>query len=301
MLPSPRAENQTEILMYRIASSGSKSFAEGTVETERLDTAPVFPLVSGQMPACRSGFVSMISIIRIAGWIIFATLSGLKLNGADEPAASPPPAASAATNAPLVQVGPGLFKIGQVSLDQNRRTVRFPAMVNLREGNIEYVIVTTAGKTHESIFKTEAQPYHVQLALLLLGAKGTTNALPEDPAKALPGTPTIIEITWDNEGRPQRFRAEEFVQDRRRQAAMTRGGWVYTGSRIREDGFAAQVDGSIISLITDRDALINNPRPGREDDDNWLVRPDRLPALGSVVGVTIRLTDPADEAKQPVP
>jgi hypothetical protein len=71
--------------------------------------------------------------------------------------------------------------------------------------------------------------------------------------------------------------------------AMTTGDWVYTGSRIREDGFAAQVDGSIVSLITDSDALVNNPRPGREDDDNWRVRTNRLPASGASVEVTIQL------------
>jgi hypothetical protein len=125
--------------------------------------------------------------------------------------------------------------------------------------------------------------------LLLLGARGATNALPEDPAKPLPGSTVVIEVGWTNGGRAQSFRAEEFVEDRRRGMAMTTGDWVYTGSRIREDGFAAQVDGSIVSLITDSDALVNNPRPGREDDDNWRVRTNRLPASGASVEVTIQL------------
>ena len=39
---------------------------------------------------------------------------------------------------------------------------------------------------------------------------------------------------------------------------MSKGDWVYNGSRLREDGFAAQFDGSIISLITDPDALVDS-------------------------------------------
>jgi len=242
-------------------------------------------------------------------WIIFATLSGLDLSGAEVsavvPSAAPVGGEGAKTNTSLVQIGPGLFKLGEVFLDKNLRTVRFPAVVNLREGNIEYVVVTTSGKTHESIFKTEAQPLHIQLALLLLGAKGTTNSLPEDAAKSLSGDPVIVEVSWRVGGKAvsesRTYRAEEFIHDRRTQRGLAEGIWVYTGSRIREDGFAAQVDGSIVSLITDPDALVNNPRPGREDDDNWLIRTNNLPSLDSAVELTLRLSNPsAGPEKKPV-
>lgn len=243
---------------------------------------------------------------RLGWWIIFATLSGLDLSGAEVsavvPSAAPVGEDGAKTNTSLVQIGPGLFKLGEVFLDKNLRTVRFPAVVNLREGNVEYVVVTTSGKTHESIFKTEARPLHIQLALLLLGAKGTTNALPEDAVKSLPGDPIIVEVSWRPSGKTasesRTFRAEEFVHDRRTQRGLANGNWVYTGSRIREDGFAAQVDGSIVSLITDSDALVNNPRPGREDDDNWLIRTNNLPALNTPVEVLIRLADQSAGSKK---
>ena len=194
------------------------------------------------------------------------------------------------TNAPLKEVRPGVFELGQVRFDKDKRTVNFPALVNQREGNLEYVIVTTSGKTHESLLRTTAEPYHLQVALLLLGAKGAgTNALPEDPAQSLPGDRIEIELSWDADGKVQRFRAEDFIHDRKSGRAASHGEWIYTGSRLREDGFAAQLDGSIVSLITDADALVNNPRRGREDDDNWLVRTNSLPALHAPLEVTLRL------------
>ena len=226
-------------------------------------------------------------------WIIFVMLVCLGLRAADAPTSKPPPPGSpgnSATNSPLKQTGPGLFELGLVRLDKDKRTVSFPASVNQREGNIEYVVVTATGKTHESLLRTAAEPLHIQLSFLLLGAKGAgTNALPEDPSQPLLGDRVEIDLSWSADGRTNSFRAEDFVHDRKANGSARRSDWIYTGSRLRDDGFAAQLDGSIISLITDADALINNPRPGREDDDNWLVRTNNLPPLHTLVEVTIRL------------
>jgi hypothetical protein len=195
------------------------------------------------------------------------------------------------TNLPLKSIGPGLFELGLVQLDKSRRTVSFPAVVNMKEGNLEYLVVAATGKTHESLLRTEAQPQDIQLALLLLGAKGAgTNALPEDPAKPLPGDRVEVQFSWKSDGQEIRRPADEFVLDVKAKAAMSPGGWIYNGSRLRDDGFAAQTDGSIISLITDPDALLNNPRPGREDDDNWKPREAGLPPVNSTVHVSIRLS-----------
>jgi hypothetical protein len=221
-------------------------------------------------------------------------LSRLGLPGADAPRAQLEsierrvPASEAATNLPLKRLGPGLFALGDVSFNKEQRTVSFPARVNLGQGNIEYLLVTSAGKTHESLFRTDAKPHHVQLALVLLGARGSTNAFAEHAAKPVPGDHVEIEVSWTAGGKLLRFAAEEFVEDRK-SVRMSKGPWTYNGSRLREDGFAAEVDGSIISLITDPDALINNPRPGREDDDNWLIRTNGLPPLNSPVEIRIKL------------
>ena len=230
-----------------------------------------------------------------AGWIILAALGITRLPAAElSTVLLPPPSAAApgtaSTNSAVRQIGPGLFQIGEIRFDRESRSIRLPATVNMREGNIEYFLVTANGKTHESLLRTSIEPFQLQLAFLLLGAKGAgTNALPLDPAQSLPGEKVQVELSWKTDAGPQIFRAEEFVHDRKANQALSRGPWIYNGSRIREDGFAAQLDGSIISLITDADALLNNPRPGREDDDNWLVRTNNLPAVGFPLEVILRL------------
>src|SRR3569623_2003527 len=81
------------------------------------------------------------------------------------------------TNAPpLVEVAPGVFQIGLVRLDKNQKSVQFPAVLNMDHGLIEYLLVTTRGKTHESLLKTDAEPYNIHVAMLLLGAKGAAQS-----------------------------------------------------------------------------------------------------------------------------
>ena len=196
-----------------------------------------------------------------------------------------------ATNMPLKQIAPGIFQLGKVRLDKQRGTVSFPAVVNMNEALIEYLIVTSAGKVHESLLRTDAEPWHVHVAMLLLGAKGSgTNSFPEDHTRPLPGEQVSIELRWKINGKEKYHRAEEFVYDLARKSTMRKGPWVYTGSTMFEGTFVAQRDGSIVSVIEDKDALINNPRAGRDNDDNWQVNGRQLPPLESLVEVTIQLT-----------
>lgn len=274
----------------------SRSLAGEESESPALDSSVKFPLVSCKMFIQKRRPFLLPHPRACEIWIIFAMLIPTILPGAD-PTISPvqpvAPVSGSLTNPPVRQLSPGRFQVGEVRFDHTERTIGFPAAVNLREGNLEYVIVHANGKTHESLLRTTAEPLHVQLAFLLLGARGAgATALPLDPAEKLPGETVRVELSWLADGKTNRMPAEEFVHDRNTGRALSRGPFVYTGSRIREDGFAAQLDGSIVSLITDADALVNNPRRGREDDDNWLVRTNGLPPLHTPVEVTIRWVRP---------
>jgi hypothetical protein len=199
----------------------------------------------------------------------------------------------ARTNLPLKRLGPGLFELGRVRFNKEERTVRFPAQINQTDGPIEYLIVTGYGKTHESLLRTAAEPYHIQLALLLLGGDSAgTNAFPNDATAPLPGEPVRIELNWRIDGKEKQAPAEQFVYNLQTKKMMSQGEWVYTGSRVVGGSFVAQQDGSIASIMLDPDAMINNPRPGRENDKIWQVLSNGLPAINSPVEVIIRLKPP---------
>jgi hypothetical protein len=160
----------------------------------------------------------------------------------------------------------------------------------MNEALVEYLLVTSKGKTHESLLKTDVEPYHIHTAMLLLGAKGSrNNPFPDDRKKPIPGDQVRIEISWDQKGEKKTFRGEDWIIDQTTKERTSPGEWIYSGSRFEEGVFSAQREGSIISLIEDPDALINNPRPGRDNDDNWRVQSEGLPPLDSAVEVTIYL------------
>ena len=199
---------------------------------------------------------------------------------------------------PLKEVGPGLFEIGRVRFSKSERTVTIPVEVNMREGAVEYLLVTTTGKTHESVFRTDAEPYHIQLAMLLLNAKGRgTNEFPQDKTKPPPGDPIDVEVIWKSKNVQRRARAEEFVFDVAAKTTMQSVKWIYNGSQMNAEGFAAQQTGSITSLIDDPEALINNPLPRRDDDDNWQVGTNRVAEITGSAEVII--TVPKNRAGGP--
>src|SRR5437867_12162274 len=79
------------------------------------------------------------------GWLILAGLIPLSAAGAEVPATKiePPAPASRPTNPPVRQIAPGLFELDGIRIDRQQRAVSFQAAVNMREGNLEYLIVTT--------------------------------------------------------------------------------------------------------------------------------------------------------------
>jgi hypothetical protein len=152
-------------------------------------------------------------------------------------------------------------------------------------------VVHKTGKTHESIFRTEARPHDIHVALLLLGAKpAMTNSFGVDGQAPPAGDKVLINVIWTNKAARVSYPMEDLVLNRETKQTLSRGAWIYNGSNFSEGAFTAQRDGSIISIHIDPDALINNPRPGRENDDLYVPYAAKLPPLGTEVGIVIKLS-----------
>ena len=219
--------------------------------------------------------------------------------------AAEPPSPQPSPVPPIREIGDGIFQIGDVTFDKNAKTATFPASVNMSAGLIEYLLVGTNGKTHESLFVTKVEPYHLHLAMLLIGATGT----PPDGAKAIPPTaidagylknaPTIkgdavtISVRWKIGDKEVTMPAEDFVTNEARKKPMTRGPWTYNGSQVIDGKFLAQEELSFIALVTDPAALLNNPRPGSDNDENWLINMKKAPPEKTSVEITIKLEPPS--------
>ncbi len=230
-------------------------------------------------------------------WLPALALAGDILPGPD--AAAPEPDPRAATNVPpLKAVGPGLLQLGRVRLDKQKRSVSFPAVLNMAEGAMEYFLVTTYGKTHESILRTDVSPLQIHVAMLLLGARGAdTNTLsspPPDyggsPGYPITGDPVTVEVKWREKGKEVVRGAEDLIAHPTTGAPKGKGKWLYNGSVVWEGTFLAQSSGSIISLITDPVALVNRVGPSQVETPMWTARTAKLPPGDVPVEVTIRLT-----------
>jgi hypothetical protein len=211
-------------------------------------------------------------------------------------------------NPALKQIAPGIFQLGGVRLNLEKKTVQFPASINMTNGAVEYFLVNGIGKLHESVLKTETEPAQIHMAMLFLGAKGalkssSTNVVPEEKFIANAGTNKIggdeiaIEVSWKNGDSEKRVRAEDLVLNTETKLPMSKGVWVYNGSKVVNGTFIAQRDGSIVSIITDDLALVNNTRRGHENDQIWIVNTNAIPPQNTSVEVTVKLELPRKNAE----
>jgi len=165
------------------------------------------------------------------------------------------------------------------------------------KGLLEYFIVRSSGKVHESVLRTAVDPYHLQIAFLLLGFEGTDRPLVSqgDPQKPR-GEPVEIIITSSRakdpvkSGQSFKVKAEEWVAKKVGNDFVDAGtmAWVFTGSKIYEGRFMAQVEGSIVAIYHDPVALIDNASAGGESDRIWFVKQGTVPPVGTPVTVIIR-------------
>jgi len=206
-------------------------------------------------------------------WPILACVFLATLSAAAQPAAP----ATHATNA----ASAGVLQFGLVTVSPSQRTVSFPAVVNMVAGPMEYLVVHQNGKLHESILATEAQPAQIHAAALLLHR--STNLSPVE-IRVIHGAKTnqaaaVIRCILDD--RP-----------------FSPKPWNYLGSRIAEGTFLAQRHGSIITIRSDPDALIESPDSRRDQDDIWQPMAANLPEVGEAVTVQLRFL-PEPPAEKP--
>lgn len=197
---------------------------------------------------------------------------------------------------PPATVPPATVRLGLVDIDPGRRTITIPARIHQTNGVLEYVLVADYGKTHESLLVTDAAAQDVQAALLLLRAHPSgTNAvfcpiLPPLGASAVhlalrwPATNPVMRLPLADAirlaspgGAPGETTSSLSITGR-----LHPGPWLFNGSTFSPEGFVAHFEGSLISLIRDPGAILNNPGPDRDDDDIHVPAPG-LPPYGTPV------------------
>jgi len=202
----------------------------------------------------------------------------------------------------IKQTGPDTYTLGKVMLNTTTRTVSIPVRLNMRENPIEYVLVTEDGKRHESLLATDVRPEQFHLGCLLLGLGSENTA-----RGCQTGAVVSLTVTWERNGSSARYSLGELLalapsSPTRHPSGepftpMTNVVWLYNGSFFTTSGFAAGREGSLISLISDPTALINNNGSDRYDDEVHFPRREVLPSPETPMRLILSVPTPLERAK----
>ena len=215
-------------------------------------------------------------------------------NNADSQELTIYPKSTSATDpvlAPPRKIGEGLYQVGDVVFDVNKREVTLTGEINIINGDtiIEFFACGKLGKTHESVLMLNSEPIHIFLALgAELGMNPGRNLTVVGDPHTPKGDRAEIWVEWQQGEETVRRRAEDLLWNAMEGRPMERTNWVFTGGRvINNTQFTPQVYHNIIAVYRDPDSIFNHTLSGGTDDRTYRVNGDVIPAKGTEVKVII--------------
>jgi len=228
---------------------------------------------------------------------VLAVVAGPAVGGA-------PAGARKATGPPAS--GPAkTLRIGAVQVDLVERQVSLDAEVCLREGVLEFLLVSWQTKTHESILHTHAKPSHLHAALLMLGLRPGKPARwsgEDESARFLPpaGAELAIDLLWkDRRGKARRSPAGAWLRGAEGRKITQPDRWIFVGSQVLPDGaYWAELDGEVISVTNFASAVIDVPFRSSNANDlrELFANTGAIPPLGTKVRVILTALPGAEKA-----
>jgi len=197
---------------------------------------------------------------------------------------------------PIEKLDENNYRIGEVTLNKETREIRFPALVNLKDGLLEYLIVHQNGKIHESLFRTDVSPTSINLALTLLRYKPSKELyrIPKEPG-VLSGdfykepeetklaSRITIEVEYEKDGEKKRIPVNDWIRHDTTGKAMPPTAWVYGGSEFYDGIFVPESTGDIAAIYLTNSTLINYPGDDNFNDEVWSSFSERIPELDTKI------------------
>lgn len=191
-------------------------------------------------------------------------------------------------------------QVGLVILNRLNREIRFPATVNMNSGLIEYAVTLEKGNIHETFLISKVSPTDLNLGFALLrynpsreliseidDSGHSTGTYPEVPLPIKASARVAVEVEWTLAGTTHRVPINEWFQSRTTEKVMEPGPWLYGGSDFSEGVYIPELTGNLISVLLDKNAMLNYPGADNTDGPSWLPTPDKVPAPGTDVTVII--------------
>lgn len=188
----------------------------------------------------------------------------------------------------IQKIGDDQYQLGNARIDAKARVITLPGKINMQKGMIELIACAPGGKAHESVLMIDVVPYHLQVALILLGLNYVGGLSVQGDTVTPKGDLVDVNVTWKTAaGQDTTVRAEDLAWDIPRKASMRHTSWVFTGSKMSDGKYMADMEKSLITTYRDPFTILDNPLSTGSDDEVYRVNDSITPPKGTPVTVTI--------------
>jgi hypothetical protein len=193
---------------------------------------------------------------------------------------------------PVKKTESGLYQFGGILIDKEKKSFSFPAVCNQTSGLVEYALVHQNGKTHESLMRTEISPRMIHACLLLLKEKPEYQFfayLEKNSTKISQARGIDIVVEWEQNGTLESALIHTMVTNQNDNQELNKHAFVFTGSKVIEGTYLAQMDGSIVAIYHDSRATLNSRDLQSHSDDVWIANEQRMPPVDFPVTIRFQL------------
>lgn len=220
----------------------------------------------------------MLKFRYFAAWMAASVicLASNPANGADEPAK------------------PDASKMPHMKVDVKNKQVWVECQALNPQMPLEFFCCMTGTAEHEAVLRSEVQPSHLHLGLLMLGlTPGEPVRFSKAADKWMPphGPPLQISCEWqDKDGKTVHvpaYRMMRGVKSKKEMPAMT---WIFAGSRVMEDKrYAADTTGYIVSVVNFDLTVIDIPELASSANETleWEYNAALVPTKGTKIWMII--------------
>jgi hypothetical protein len=187
-------------------------------------------------------------------------------------------------------------KLPHIHVDVKSQSVRVECeSCNVHQDvGLEFFCVSTGTNEYESVLRSDAKPSQIHLAMLMIGLQpGQPVHYSQADKKWIPphGPALSISCEWtDAKGKLQHVSAQELMRSNKTKKPPPPFDWVFTGSKIMDDGkYAADTTGYIVSVLNNELTMIDVPQLASRDlESRELDRNDELlPPAGTKIFMLI--------------
>ena len=193
-----------------------------------------------------------------------------------------------AQSTPIVKLSPNKYKIGNIFMDAKKRQLKLPGWVNMEKGVVELLACSPGGKRHESVLVLDIVPYHLQVSLLLLGLNYGANLQYQGDPNTPQGDSVEVWVRWKFNKEEQLVRGEDLIYDLVGKKTMNHTHWIFSGSRIVNGTFMADMEGSLVTTYHDPFTIIDNPLPSGSNDELYVVNEKLVPPKDTPVEIILK-------------